>query len=60
VKDVDWIVHFAAESHVDRSIKGSLPFVKTNVLGTATLLTAALKYKIARFHHVSTDEVLDF
>lgn len=54
---VDTIVHFAAESHVDRSVIDPLVFVKTNVLGTATLLNAALEIKIKRFHHISTDEV---
>ncbi len=57
VKDVDIIVHFAAESHVDRSIVGPAVFIKTNVLGTQVLLEAALKHKVKRFHHVSTDEV---
>jgi len=56
VKSVDTIVHFAAESHVDRSILDPLIFVKTNVVGTQVLLEAARKYK-TRFHHVSTDEV---
>lgn len=54
---VDIVVHFAAESHVDRSVLDPLLFVKTNVLGTATLLGFALKKKIKRFHHISTDEV---
>lgn len=54
---VDIVVHFAAESHVDRSIVDPLKFVKTNVLGTAVLLNAALEVKVKRFHHVSTDEV---
>lgn len=54
---VDTVVHFAAESHVDRSIIDPLQFVKTNVLGTAVLLNAALDAKVKRFHHVSTDEV---
>lgn len=54
---VDIVVHFAAESHVDRSIIDPLVFVKTNVLGTAMLLNAALDAKIKRFHHISTDEV---
>lgn len=54
---VDTIVHFAAESHVDRSILDPLPFVRTNVEGTYVLLEAALKNKIKRFHHISTDEV---
>ncbi len=52
----DVIVHFAAESHVDRSIKDSGVFVKTNVLGTQVLLETARKKNI-RFHHISTDEV---
>jgi dTDP-glucose 4,6-dehydratase len=53
----DVIVHFAAESHVDRSIAGAAPFVTTNVLGTGTLLDAALRHGTGRFVHVSTDEV---
>ncbi|MDO3682708.1 dTDP-glucose 4,6-dehydratase [Micromonospora sp. C28ISP2-4] len=53
----DVIVHFAAESHVDRSITGAAPFVTTNVLGTQTLLDAALRHGVRRFVHVSTDEV---
>lgn len=57
MEGVDTVVHFAAESHVDRSIIDPLQFVKTNVLGTATLLDAALKAQVKRFHHVSTDEV---
>jgi len=56
-KKVDVIVHFAAESHVDRSIIDAAPFIKTNIVGTYTLLEAALKNKIKRFHHISTDEV---
>ncbi len=52
----DVIVHFAAESHVDRSIMDPAPFIKTNIEGTYILLEAALKNK-TRFHHVSTDEV---
>lgn len=51
------VVHFAAESHVDRSIIDPMTFVKTNVLGTAVLLQEALEQKVQRFHHVSTDEV---
>ena len=54
---VDTVVHFAAETHVDRSIIDPLVFVKTNVLGTGNLLNIALDLKIKRFHHVSTDEV---
>jgi dTDP-glucose 4,6-dehydratase len=57
VKEVDIIVHFAAESHVDRSILDSDEFVRTNVIGTHTLLEAAKKAGNLRFHHVSTDEV---
>lgn len=57
VSEVDTIVHFAAESHVDRSILGPEAFVRTNVLGTFTLLEAARKHGNKRFHHVSTDEV---
>lgn len=57
MKGIDLVVHFAAESHVDRSIDDPLLFVKTNVLGTYTLLQAALEHKVPHFHHVSTDEV---
>jgi dTDP-glucose 4,6-dehydratase len=57
VKDCDVIVHFAAESHVDRSILDAENFVKTNVLGTFNLLEAAKNNGNKRFHHVSTDEV---
>ena len=57
VNDCDIIVHFAAESHVDRSILDSTPFIMTNVLGTQVLLDAAVKAGNKRFHHVSTDEV---
>ena len=53
----DAIIHFAAESHVDRSIHGSLDFVQTNVMGTRVLLDAAKQYKIERFIYISTDEV---
>lgn len=63
---IDTIVHFAAETHVDRSILGPEPFIRANVIGTFTLLEAARQYWLvekalpieqARFHHVSTDEV---
>lgn len=54
---VDMVVHFAAESHVDRSIMNPSDFVETNVGGTQVLLEAALKANVKRFHHVSTDEV---
>lgn len=59
--NVDTVVHFAAESHVDRSIHGPDEFIRTNIMGTYTLLQAARAYwgdrKDVRFHHVSTDEV---
>ena len=55
--EVDAIVHFAAESHVDRSILGPAAFVQTNVVGTATLLEKARAAGVKRFVHVSTDEV---
>lgn len=54
---IDLIVHFAAESHVDRSIKNSADFIKTNVEGTRVLLEAAKNNGLIRFHHISTDEV---
>lgn len=57
VAKVDVVVHFAAESHVDRSIMDSEAFVRTNVIGTHILLEAARKAGNKRFHHVSTDEV---
>ena len=53
----DAVVHFAAESHVDRSIAGAGPFVTTNVVGTQVLLDAARAAGVGRFLHVSTDEV---
>lgn len=54
---VDVVVHFAAESHVDRSISDPGAFVRTNVLGTQVLLDASRVARVKRFHHVSTDEV---
>ena len=57
VSGIDIIVHFAAETHVDRSIMTPSTFVMTNVVGTQVLLDAALKNNIKKFHHVSTDEV---
>ncbi|OGD86773.1 dTDP-glucose 4,6-dehydratase [Candidatus Curtissbacteria bacterium RIFCSPHIGHO2_01_FULL_41_11] len=57
LKDVDVVVNFAAESHVDRSIIDPAPFIKTNVSATQVLLSAALDAKVKRFHHISTDEV---
>jgi dTDP-glucose 4,6-dehydratase len=55
--EADQVVHFAAESHVDRSIEGGSEFVSTNVMGTQVLLDAAKSTNIKRFVHVSTDEV---
>ncbi|MER6736754.1 dTDP-glucose 4,6-dehydratase [Streptomyces puniciscabiei] len=55
--EADQVVHFAAESHVDRSIEGAGEFVRTNVLGTQTLLDAALRHGTGPFVHISTDEV---
>ncbi|GAB2680312.1 dTDP-glucose 4,6-dehydratase [Saccharopolyspora gloriosae] len=57
MRGVDVVVHFAAESHVDRSILGASDFVLTNVVGTDTLLQAALAAEVGKFVHVSTDEV---
>lgn len=57
MEEVDTVVHFAAESHVDRSIKDSSVFVITNVVGTNNLLKCAMDSDINRFIHVSTDEV---
>lgn len=57
MEGVEIVVHFAAESHVDRSILKPGVFVETNVLGTQVLLDSALRHKVSRFHHVSTDEV---
>ncbi|MFA6131739.1 MAG: dTDP-glucose 4,6-dehydratase [Patescibacteria group bacterium] len=57
VKDTDTVVHFAAETHVDRSVMDSSEFIKTNVLGTQVLLEAARHNGLKRFHYVSTDEV---
>ncbi|MEO5344997.1 MAG: dTDP-glucose 4,6-dehydratase [Magnetococcus sp. YQC-9] len=63
---IDTLVHFAAETHVDRSISGPVPFIQTNIVGTFTLLEAARRYWIeerhlpadgCRYHQVSTDEV---
>ena len=55
--EADAVVHFAAESHVDRSILGAADFVMTNVVGTQTLLDSALRHGVDKFVHVSTDEV---
>jgi dTDP-glucose 4,6-dehydratase len=56
VKDVDAVVHFAAESHNDNSLHDPWPFVRTNVIGTYTLLEAVRRHGV-RYHHISTDEV---
>lgn len=53
----NYVVNFAAESHVDRSIEAPDVFLQTNILGTATMLDACRKYGVTRFHQVSTDEV---
>jgi dTDP-glucose 4,6-dehydratase len=55
--DHDVVVHFAAESHVDRSIEGPSVFLETNVVGTGVLVDAARRHRVDRFIHVSTDEV---
>lgn len=55
--DHDVVVHFAAETHVDRSIEGPTPFLETNVIGSGVLLEAARRHRVGRFIHVSTDEV---
>lgn len=57
MEGVDTVVHFAAESHVDRSITDPSEFVKTNVVGTQVMLDVAREKQVKRFHHVSTDEV---
>ena len=57
VAEADAVVHFAAESHVDRSLEHARDFVQTNVVGTQTLLEAARRHPVDRFVHVSTDEV---
>jgi dTDP-glucose 4,6-dehydratase len=57
VSRADVVVHFAAESHVDRSISGPMEFLTTNVVGTGVLVDAARRHGVERFVHVSTDEV---
>jgi dTDP-glucose 4,6-dehydratase len=57
MKGVDWVVHFAAETHVDRSILDAGVFIQTDVYGTFVLLEAARKAEISKFLHISTDEV---
>ncbi len=53
----DWVINFAAESHVDNSIKNPGIFVETNVMGTYNLLDASRRHDVKRYHQVSTDEV---
>ena len=57
IKDCDGVVHFAAESHVDRSISDPSPFIETNCTGTANLCELVLKNEIEKYVHISTDEV---
>lgn len=57
IQGIDVVVAFAAESHVDRSILNPADFIMTNVVGTQVLLDAAVKHRVKRFHHISTDEV---
>ena len=57
IKECDGVVHFAAESHVDRSISDPSPFIETNCTGTANLCELVLKNKIEKYVHISTDEV---
>jgi len=57
IRKVDLVVHFAAESHVDRSIEDPMTFAQTNVAGTCVLLDSCLRHGRKRFHHISTDEV---
>jgi dTDP-glucose 4,6-dehydratase len=56
-REVDFIVHFAAHTHVDRSIADPGPFLHSNIMGTDSIARAAIKNGVKRFHHVSTDEV---
>ena len=56
-KEIDAIIHFAAETHVDRSISSARPFLEANVMGTLSLLEALKKFPQVHFHHISTDEV---
>ena len=57
IKGADTVVHFAAESHVDRSIAGPQIFIQTNVIGTQVLLDVSVKHGIKKFHYLGTDEV---
>ena len=56
-EDFDVVINFAAESHVDRSIKNGKIFLETNVIGTKNLMDMSLKYNLKRYHQISTDEV---
>ena len=56
-KHFDYVIHFAAETHVDRSIADSAVFLQTNVLGVQVLLEACRRFGVKRFHQISTDEV---
>src|SRR3990167_1667082 len=56
-EEIDAVIHFAAETHVDRSIASALPFIETNIKGTLSLLEAIRKNPHVHFHHISTDEV---
>ena len=55
--EITHVVHFAAESHVDRSIKDCQPFIQSNIIATVNLLNEAMKHKVQKFVHISTDEV---
>ncbi len=55
--ETDAVIHFAAETHVDRSIDSAVEFLQTNVMGTQVMLEAAMRHKITRYIHISTDEV---
>lgn len=57
MKGIEVVINFAAETHVDKSILGPAIFIKTNIVGTQVLLSVALRHKVKRFHHISTDEV---
>ncbi len=57
LKGVDHVAHFAAQTHVDRSIADPGPFLQTNIMGTDSLARAAIEQGVKRFHHISTDEV---
>ncbi len=56
-ENFDWVINFAAESHVDNSIKNPSIFLDTNIIGTGILMDASRKYDVKRYHQISTDEV---